>query len=109
MVSMFLLEELHCTYDTIFIVVLVHYTWILLHVLKFQALAANVDIPASKFVPTVAFQCGKPAMHKTAKGWVADKNTDCKKEKLDIFKYCKSVSISTLSIYSTYFLFFFFV
>ena len=60
----------------------------------FQALAANVDIPASKFVPTVAFKCGKPAMHKTASGWKKDLNADCKDSKLEILKYCQNVSIN---------------
>ena len=56
-----------------------------------EALAANVDIPASKFVPTVAFKCGKPAMHKTASGWKKDLNADCKDSKLEILKYCQNV------------------
>ncbi|XP_063440367.1 amyloid-beta precursor-like protein isoform X4 [Mytilus trossulus] len=58
-----------------------------------EALAANIDndIPASKFVPSVAFKCGRPAMHKTSTGWQKDINTDCKEDKLDILKYCQSV------------------
>lgn len=31
-------------------------------------------------------------MHKTSTGWQKDTNTDCKEDKLDILKYCQSVS-----------------
>ena len=65
-----------------------------------KAVAANVDIPASDFVPSVAFQCGRPAMHKTSDGWKEDTKTDCITEKKKILDYCvqtyKSLTITNI-------------
>jgi len=49
------------------------------------------DADLKKPEPMVAFMCNKPAVHKTALGWVKDNETDCLRKPQEILEYCRKV------------------
>lgn len=55
-------------------------------------LLATVYCAKKSYEPSVAFVCGRGAMHmKSEDSWISDPSSDCIEDKEEILKYCKKV------------------